>query len=287
MARSILNTSLEFGLVSVGVSVMPVESKGDILLHTASAEGNALNQVYLDSITRLESPRDEWQKGMFTEIGDKDDRATWKGFRPIAPEALAAIKEETKLESFEIVGFIPAEDIPSERAKGCYFLAPQRGAASAKHLKLIHDALVASGRAGILKIVIKERQHPAVIYAKNGGLFMNTLAWAEDFARADEAGDAFADAAAKPEAVALAVTLIEQLSVGVEALDELSDDLRPKTAELMEAALAGKAIKATGKKAAEKPTDDLEALLTASVQAASKPKTKTKASSKQATALAA
>lgn len=279
MARSVLNTTLEFGLVSVPIKVMPVESKQEVDLDNAialteitgakiSTVYHACSQLLIDAVTKLAIARDgaTFVKGRFESKPDKDDRSTWSDFKAIDPDALAAIKAETKLDAFAIEGFIPMAEVPTERVKGCYFLAPEKG--MGKQLKLLHDALAATNRAGILKIALKERQHPAVVYAKNGGLFMNTLAWAEDFQTANEAGDAFAGAEVAPNMLAMAMTLIEQMELDADALDGLTDDLRPKKEALLEAALAGETIEVTPKEDPKESAGDLMAKLEASLAAA-------------------
>jgi Ku protein len=281
MSRSILNTTLELGLVTVPIKVHPTKSAKEITLDRATpvftevdseqvATGyHAIERVELDAVTRL--PRSEQViYGIFESKPDAKDRATWSDFRPIAPEALEAIAAQTKIESLAIDGFIDAKDVPMERVLGCYYLAPDNGAG--KQLRLLHDALAATGKYGILKIAIRDKQHPAVVYAKDGAIYMNLLAWAEDCAEYETAGDPIASAqAADPKMVAMAVQLIESMTATREDLDALSDDLRPKKAALVEAALAGNEIEITASPEKIEDAGDLMAKLEASL-AASGPK---------------
>lgn len=281
MSRSVLNTTLELGLVTVPIKVHPTRTRNEITLDRATpvftevdgeqvATGyHAIEQVELDAVTRL--PRDEQViYGIFESKPDPKDRATWSGFRPIAPDALEAIAEETKIESLAIDGFIDAKDVPMERVMGCYYLAPNNGAG--KQLRLLHDALAATGKYGILKIAIRGKQRAAVVYAKDGAIYMNLLAWAEDCAEYETAGDPIASAtAADPKMVAMAVQLIETMTATREDLDAMSDDLRPKKQALVEAALAGKTIEITAQPEKVEDAGDLMAKLEASL-AASGPK---------------
>lgn len=277
--RAIANTTLEFGVVSVPVALRKVSENGDLALDTASPDDNARVQRYVDSVTGADCTDNAiCKKGVFMSKPDKDDRSTWHDFREIPKETLAEIKEETKIETIEILGFLPQSEVPFERALGCYYLAPQKGQTSAaKPLKLLREALAETGKAGVLKLVLKDRQRPAVVYAKDGGLYVNTMVWAEDFKEAAQAAEVL-EAVAQPEAkmVALAVDLVDGMSVDRAVLDGLSDDYRPKLLSLYEAALAGEEIAVTEKVEKEKvETDNLEALLQASIKQA-KPKGKGK-----------
>lgn len=278
MARSVLNTTLEFGVVSVPIAVMPARSSRDVELDNASPDGNAMNQVYVDAVLGTKCERADWRKGIFRSKPDKKDRSTWGDFTEIPADAIAEIEEGAQVETFEIKEFVPLAEVPFERARGCYFIAPQHGSggAASKPLKLLYEALKQSKRAGVVKIVIRKRQHPAVIYAKNGGLFLNTLAWAEDFAAAKEAEEVLAAAEAEPKMVAMAIDLVEALGGDGTLLDSMTDDLRPEKERLLEEALAGKPVKAKAKAKPEKKSDDLAALLEESIKQSGAKKAKTK-----------
>lgn len=289
MARALLNTTLEFGLVSVPIAVMPMESKQEVELDRGLPVFNdkdevvdyhALNTIEVDALTRV--PRGETVPlhGVFTEKPDKKEKSTWTGFKPIAPEAMEAIDENTKIDTFLIDGFIPKSDIPFERARGSYYLAPKQG--MAKQLRLLYEALKATDRAGILKIVIRKRQHAAVVYAQNGGIFLSVLAWGEDYAQAKEAAEVLATADADPKMVSMAMTLIEAMEVSRDDLDALKDDLRLEKENLLNAALNGEAITVTAKSGPVETAGDLMAKLEASLAAAAP---KAKGSSKKAKAV--
>lgn len=279
MARSVRSATLTFGVVAIPVSLRKAaEANGEVKFDNASQSGNALNQRYVDAVTGEDcTARDGWRKGVFGSKPDKDDRATWGEFHEIPADALDAIAEATKIEDFEIEGFVDLDEVPFERAVGCYYIAPQRGSgkAAGKSLKLLAAALAETETAGVLKLVVRTRQYPAVVYEKNGALFVNTLVWGADFANAKEAHEVLAGAD-EPDAKmqAMAVQLVEALKVDVAVLDEMSDDLRPLQQELLDEALAGKPVKAPSKKKEAAPVDGLAAALEASL-AQSKPKAKT------------
>lgn len=267
---AVVNTTLEVGLLSVPIGLEKVADKKEPSFDRATKNGNPIARVERDAVT-AEVVDDEWPavKGVWEDPKGKT------GFREIAAELIEEINEATKIEAFQVDHFIPLEDVPFERAVGCYFVKAQRGA-NPKPLKILAEALKASGRAGVFKLTLRSRQQPAVVYAKNGGLFVNTLVFAEDFTRGLSAGDQLAEVDADPKMVAVAVDLIENLGAGREALDALADDVRPLRDGLIADALAGKKIAKPEKAAAKKPAagdDPLMAALQASVKESGKART--------------
>lgn len=270
---AVVSTTLEVGAVIVPVGLNKVAERKEPTFGRATQNGNPVERVERDKVTH-----EELDSETFPAVyGVWDDEKTKTGFHPIPQDLIDMIEGETKLESFAVTDFIDYADVPWERAVGCYFLTAQKGV-NPKPLRLLYDALKTTGKAGVFKLVLRSRQQPAVVYAKNGGLFVNTMVWAEDFTpKAARAGEQIEAIASDPKMLAVAVSLIEALASGPEALDALTDDLRPKRDELIAEALAGK--KPTAKKKAPAKVaegdDPLMAALKASVADAGAKKAKT------------
>lgn len=260
MGRTVQNSTLNIGLLSVPVALRKITQKQDVKLDRASAAGNPIGRLEIDKVTG-EVIEGEVQHGKF-------DGET---FRPIPQAALDAIEAETKIDSFEIEHFIPLKEVPWERVQDAYYLAPQTHGGSAKPLRLLYEALKRSKRAGVFKLTLTKRQHAAVVFAHNGGLVVNLLAFAADFQQSHEADEAIARADVKPAEVALAVELIEMKAADPGVIDTLEDDLVPLKQRLLDEALAGRTIKATAKKAPAPSQDVLLDSLRKSVEAARKP----------------
>ena len=152
-----------------------------------------------------------------------------------------------------------------------YYLAPQSGA-SAKPLKLLHQALKRTKRAGVFKLTLTSRQYLAAVYAENGALIVNLMHFSADFKKVKRASEVLDSVEVDPKQVALACDLIEAMSSDADVIDTFEDDLVPLKQVLVDAALAGKTIrKEKGKKAPE-PVDDLAEQLRASYEAIQKEK---------------
>lgn len=264
MASTVTNTTLQVGLLSIPVALRKIKATEDVQIGTASLAGNPVKMPKVDGVTGEALTSEDIQKGV------------WDGetFKPIAAEALEELAEATKIEVYEITEFIPLASIPWERADGSYFLAPQKAkgagpAAGAKAMALLHRGMVKTKTAGVMKIMLRTRQYLAVLYPKGDGLYVTILTWSEDWKQADEA-NVLEGIAVESKTVEMAVGLIEALTVtdAQGALDSKTDEVRAERSKLVEAALAGKAVKAKPRKKAEAEVTGLEALLEQSLAAA-------------------
>jgi DNA end-binding protein Ku len=261
MARAVSNSTLQVGLLSIPVALCKIKPTEEVLIGSASLAGNPVKMPKVDGVTGEALDTADIQKGVW----DGDD------FKPISAEALEELAAVTAIEVFEITEFIPLSTVPWERVQDSYFLAPQKAkgagqAAGAKAMALLHRGMQKTKTAGVLKIMLRTRQHLAVVFPKGDGLYVTTLVWSEDWTQADDA-NVLEGIAVEAKMVEMAVGLITALTVtdAQAALDSKTDDVRAERAKLVEAALAGKVVKAKGAKKAAPVADGLEALLAQSL----------------------
>jgi non-homologous end joining protein Ku len=276
MAKIKSITTLEIGadgLFAIPVSVSKIRTQTDVSLDTATAGGDPTGSKPVDAVTGrlLEEGDLPLQKGIFASKPKKSDRTTWSDFKPISPEDLEVIEDATKLDAFTIDHFIPLKDVPFDRVTDAYFLAPAEGH-SAKPLVLLSRALKRTKRAGVFKMVKASRQYLAVVYEQDGGLIVNTVAFAADFTAVREAAEVLSKQQVKIALaeLSLACDLIEALGSDADVIDTFEDDLIPLKADLVERALAGKELpKRQRRETPQTPTDEesLMGLLEASVKA--------------------
>jgi Ku protein len=258
------NTMLEIGALIVPVKLEKISVRTDVKLDRASERGNKIKRIEMDAVTGEECL--DFKQGVF------ENPKEGTGFREIPAEALEAIKDQTTLETFEIEHFVPVKDLPTERFSDTYYLAPQKGV-NPKPLKLLHQALKRTKKAGVFKLTLTSRQYLAALYAHNGALIVNLMHFSGDFKKANQAGEALASVEVDPKQVALACDLIEARSSDADVIDTFEDDLVPLKQSLVDAALAGKTVrKDRSKKAPEPAPDDLTEQLRASYEAIQKEK---------------
>lgn len=269
MASTVKSTTLSFGMVSAPVAVKKIADKKEISFSLASPSGNGVKQVYMDTVTgEIVGDKTECLSGIY------DDPKNKVGFHEIPKEARDAIDAAGLIDGIVIDGYMPLSEVPFERVESAYFLAPgaKTGTVATKPLALLRDAMEQEGVAGYGKLTFTKKQRAFVVFAKDGGLFLNTLVFAEDFAQADEAADALAGVETDEKTLGLAKTLITAQAGSRADLDAYTDTTRGEKESLVEAALAGEKIEAPEFVAAPAPVIDLEAALLASIGTAAEKK---------------
>src|SRR6266480_4523644 len=91
----------------------------------------------------------------------------------VSPEDLEKIKlKSTKV--IEIEGFIDATEIQPSLYESPYFAGPD-GPVAAKAYSLLSEALKASGKVGLGKVVLRDREEAVTMAPQDGGLMLYKL----------------------------------------------------------------------------------------------------------------
>ena len=200
MPRALWKGHLTFGLVNV-----PVELHGAVedntprfrMLHKTD-----LSPIKMERVCQTDGEPVAWNdlvkgfeidKGRFITVTEDD-------FKTAAVE---------KSRSIEILDFVDARDIDGRFFESPYWLHPSKGAEDV--YSLLARALKESGRAGIAKYVMRNRQHLTAVQELKGGLCLTTLRFAEDLVEPSFIGD-LKPARADAREMKLALQLIEGLS---------------------------------------------------------------------------
>jgi len=197
----------------------------------------------------------------------------------ISPEDLEKIRlQSTKV--IEIEGFIDASDVHPTLYESPYFAGPD-GLVAAKTYSLLSQALLASGKVGIGKVVLREREEVVLIAPLEGGLILYKLRTPQELRKITDVPQLEKVQANKDE-LKLSISLVESMSAKMEDLD-LKDRYRDAMRELIEAKIAGKQVISVPEE--EKPVVDIMTALRQSIEktkAQKKPMEKAKGGKKEA-----
>jgi DNA end-binding protein Ku len=164
------------------------------------------------------------------------------------------------------MGFVDAKDIPPYYFEAPYYLAP--GKHGEKGYALLREVLERTGRVAIATVVIRTRQHLAVIYPRDNLLVLNTLRYRNELRDAGgiKAPADLKDAKVKPNELNMAERLIEDMEMKWKP-DEYHDTYRDDLLKMIEEKAAGK--KAEPKKRAPREAQiiDFASLLEKSLNA--------------------
>ncbi|MFY9609465.1 MAG: Ku protein [Blastocatellia bacterium] len=194
----------------------------------------------------------------------------------LEPDDLAKIKLKTT-RVIDIVGFVDASEIPATLYDSPYYAGPD-GEVGAKTYALLREVLKQTGKVGLGKVVLRDREDFVAIAPQGDGLVVFKLRYPKEVRKVDEVPQ-IGDYKIDEKELKLAHTLVEQMvtSIGeIEMKDNYSDALR----EIIEAKIEGKEVTAFVEE--EAPTVDIMTALKESIkQAQRKPMVKATGKAKQ------
>ena len=256
MARPIWRGTLSFGLVAI-----PVQ------LHTAVREhrqkfrllhAKDKSPIKYERVCQRDGKPVDWEdlvKGYEYERGHyvvltKDDFKS------------AALERDRRV---NITDFVPAEDIDDRFYDHPYYLLPDKGAEQA--YAIFRDALRQTGRVGVGKVVIRERQHLVAIESLEDHLMLTMVRFADEIVEAPRIGEV--DRVKVPaRELKLATDLIGALASEWKP-EQYTDDYQENLQKVIKGKLKGKTVKLEDKGRTMSPkVVDLAERLRASLEAA-------------------
>jgi non-homologous end joining protein Ku len=174
--------------------------------------------------------------------GIKTGRGKDAVFHPIPDALLDEAREETRVESVEVVEFIDYRRVPTDRLTGSYYVQPDKG--FARPLRTIMDAMRLRGRAAVVRFAVRDKEQLGVVRVrktdKGDVLLLNTVAFAASWREPDAAILAAAEADAPSEQqVEAAAGLLDALAGDGATLKEARDEYAVRLAGLVERAQDG------------------------------------------------
>lgn len=198
--RPIWKGSINFGLVNIPITLYTAVRKEELSFKLLrSGDLSPINYKRVAEADGKEVPWDkivkgyEYEKGKYVVLKDED-------FRRVDIEATQSVTIES---------FVEVKEVNPLHFYKPYFMEPQKGADHA--YVLLRDALNATGRIGISRVVIKTRQHLAAVKPQEEGLMLELMHFAEDLVEVDEFRTPKSARAAKKE-MDMAQSLIKSMS---------------------------------------------------------------------------
>ena len=241
MPRELWKGAIHFGLVHIPVSLYP------------AGESNELSFTMLDRRDLQPVGYKRYNKSTGDEV--PFDQIV-KGYEYDEGRFVTLEKEDFKRANVEasqtvdIIGFVDAKDIPPYYFESPYYLAP--GKHGEKGYALLREVLERTGKVAIATVVIRTRQHLAVLYPRDNLLVLNTLRYRNELRDADgiKAPADLKDAKVKPNELNMAERLIDDMEMKWKP-DEYHDTYRDDLLKMIEEKAAGK-LKAEPKKRAQR-----------------------------------
>ncbi len=224
MARAIWKGAISFGLVHIPVSLVNAVSSTAVdfdWLDKRSMEPVGYKQV--NKVTGKEIDRKNIVKGVQYE----------KGQYVLLSEDEIKAAHPRATQTIDIFSFIDKEDIPITHIDTPYYLSPDKR--GEKVYALLREALVATNKVALANVILRVRQHLAVLMPVSSALVLVLLRWPADVRGLEmlDLNDAVVEPSLSKSEKEMAKRLINDMAAAWEP-DEYRDTFQEKIMALVE-----------------------------------------------------
>jgi len=255
--RAIWKGHIRFSLVTIPIRIYnAIDSAQAISFNLLSREGhNPVAYEKKDKVTGKVLRNDDIVKGFQYEPGQ---------YVIIEQEDLDKVKlKSTKV--IEIDGFVKAEEVHPTLYESPYFVGPD-GEVAAKTYALLAATLKETGKVGVGKVVLRDRETPVLLNPHEGGILLYRLRYPSEVRSIKEVPQLL-EVKADKEQLKLAKSLVDSMTTtfaNIKMEDHYADELR----KIIQAKIEGKEIISIEE--AEPEVVDIMTALKASIERAKK-----------------
>jgi DNA end-binding protein Ku len=233
LAHAIWTGAISFGLVTIPVKLFTAVRSSDLrfnFLHKAD-EGRIYNERHCSVCDEKVEYADlvrgyEYEKGRYVIVTDED---------------LKRVNVEAT-QSVEIMEFVELEQINPMFFDTPYYLEPEKKGRHA--YALLRESLIASGKVGIARVVIRSREHLAALKPNGEALILELMHYADELvAQADFDFPSLKENVA-PAELKMAKMLIDTMTAEKFEPEQFHDKYREDVLAMIEARAAGKEVPA-------------------------------------------
>jgi len=162
----------------------------------------------------------------------------------VEPEDIAKVKIKTT-KAVDIVGFVDRSEIPTTFYDAPYFAGPD-GPVSEKPYALLREVMKQTGKVGVGKVVLRDREDLVAVFPHEDGLVLQKLHYPHEMRKMEDVPDIegveklTAQKLNKAE-LKLASTLVEEMSTSLGEIDT-EDNYHSALKTLIEAKIKGNEI---------------------------------------------
>ncbi|HET9536433.1 MAG TPA: Ku protein [Mesorhizobium sp.] len=228
--RAVWKGFLKLGSVSCTVKLAGATTESEKLHFRTlnSRTKTPVRSVYVDEETGEAVDNEDQLRGY--EIDDGD-------FVAIEPAEIKKIKDQSQ-HTLEIEQFVDPTQVPSIYREKPYYLYPADDVAS-EAFAVIREAMARKKTAGIARIVLYQRERPAIVEAMDKGMLMTTLRYEDWVIDAKDVFSGLKKLSVDPEMAEIAALIIDK-KVGKFDPSEFEDTYENALLEMIKAKQHGK-----------------------------------------------
>jgi len=261
--RSIWKGHIRFSLVTIPIQIFnAVETKHGIKFNQLHDEDHG--RVGYDKVCRTcnkKVPYGNIVKGYEYEPDQ---------YVVFTKDELASVKLKST-RAIDIEAFIDLDDIHPSRFEAVYYIGPN-GDVAKKTFSLFTSVLRSSKKAGVGRIILREKEDVVLLTAEKKGIVMYKLRFPYEVRSIDNVPDLDYEDDVDEKQMALAKTLVESLTTSFDKVD-FENRYRDAMLDLVNSKIEGKEVITITDEGEEKPVVDIMEALKASIDAAKKKKT--------------
>ncbi len=264
--RAIWKGHIRFSLVTIPIRVYnAIDSAQTLSFNLLSKEGhNQVSYEKKDKVTGQTLRQEDIVKGYQYEPGQ---------FVIIDDEDFNKVRlKSTRL--IEIEGFVKTSEVHHTLFDSPYYLGPD-GEVAAKTYALLCKTLKESGKVGVGRVVLRDRETVVLLTPEKNGILLYKLRYPNEVKNIGEVPQLLEDVKVDKAQIKMAKMLVDSMSkqfVDIEMKDHYQDALR----SMIQAKIDGKEIVTVTEE--EAPVVDIMTALKASIAKAKKPMEKAKGS---------
>ncbi|MGH2879350.1 MAG: Ku protein [Solirubrobacteraceae bacterium] len=248
MPRSLWNGTIVFGLVRVPVKLhSATESKRIAFKERHALDGGAIEHRRVCVKEGKEVPYEQIVKGYEVSCGE---------YVVLSKEELA-VAEGPWARVVEVDHFVAEQEIDPIFYERAYYLSP--GKLGEDAYRVLHAALLRSGRVGIGRFVFHNKEHLAAVRAVQDVIVMQTMRFADEIVPDSQLEIPRAAKKATKLEIDTAQLLVDQLDGSYEP-DRYEDRYRDEVMAVIERKARGEAIEAPEREAVTREADLLDVL---------------------------
>lgn len=256
--RAIWKGHIQFSLVTIPVRIYNAIDTGQtISFNLLTKEGhNPVSYEKKDKVTGKPLRAEDIVKGYQYEPGQ---------YVIVDEEDFNKVKLKSE-KVIEIEGFVQSEEVHPTLFETPYFMGPD-GDIAAKTYGLLSQVLKESGKIGVGKVVLRDRETPVLLTPHQGGILMYRLRYPNEVRNINEVPQLM-EVKTDKEQMKLAKTLVDSMSVSFDKI-EMKDHYYDKLKAIIDAKIAGKEVVMVTEE--EPKVVDIMTALKASIEAKKKP----------------
>ena len=179
----------------------------------------------------------------------------------VEPEDIAKVKIKTT-KAVDIIGFVDRSEIPTTFYDAPYYAGPD-GPVADKPYALLREVMKQTGKVGIGKVVLRDREDLVAVFPMEDGLVLQKLHYPHELRKMEDVPDIDGTQKLNKNELKLATTLVQEMVTSLSEIDTV-DNYHEALKNLIESKIKGK--KVTEFEVEEVPRLDIMSALKKSLQ---------------------